>query len=104
MQIFADIQQLIVVFLGLLAVGVEVYALAHAARQRPDAFVAAGKKTKTFWLAALGIGLLVGLATFFNTLSLFGLIGVVIAGIYLGDVKPAIEQVIGRSQRGHGRW
>ena len=36
---------------------VGVYALVHAAMQRPDAYTATGKLTKPVWLAILGVSL-----------------------------------------------
>lgn len=101
MSVIADIQQLIVLVLGAIAVGVELYALIHAATQRADAFVAADKLTKPAWLGILAVALLLGVASF-GGLGLLGLLGVVAAGVYLADVKPAIAQVIGRSN--DNRW
>lgn len=101
MSVIASIQQLIVLVLGAIAVGVELYALVHAATQRADAFVAAGKLTKPIWLGILAVGLLLGIASF-GGLGLLGLLGVVAAGVYLADVKPAIAQVLGRSN--DNRW
>jgi len=37
------------------AVLLSVFGLVDALRHRPDAFTAAGKKTKNFWLAILGV-------------------------------------------------
>ena len=101
MSVIANIQQLIVLVLGAIAVGVELYALIHAATQRADAFVAAGKLTKPVWLGILAVGLLLGIASF-GGLGLLGLLGVVAAGVYLVYVKPAIAQVLGRSN--DNRW
>lgn len=101
MSVIASIQQLIVLVLGAIAVGVELYALIHAATQRADAFVAADKLTKPIWLGILAVALLLGIASF-GGLGLLGLLGVVAAGVYLADVKPAIAQVLGRSN--DNRW
>ena len=95
MQILSSIQGLIILGLGLLALGMEIYALAHAVPQRQDAFVAAGKKTKTFWVAALVIATLLGIAGF-GGFGLLSIIGIVVAGVYLADVRLAIDQVMGR--------
>lgn len=103
MSIIGDLQQVIVLVLGAIAFVVEVYALVHAARQRPDAFVAAGKQTKKFWVAALAVGALLGFAVLGRGLGLLAIIGIVVAGIYLADVKPAIQEVLRRSSGG-GRW
>lgn len=96
MQIIGQLQYWIILALGLLALAAEVYALSHAARQRSDAFTAAGKRTKTFWVAALVIATLLGFAVLGNGFGLLAIVGVVIAGVYLADVKPAIDAVMGR--------
>ncbi|CAM4153823.1 DUF2516 family protein [Janibacter anophelis] len=95
MQILSDVQGLIVLGLSLLALGAEVFALAHAVRQRQDAFPAAGKQTKTFWVAALVIATLMGIAAV-GGVGLLGIIAIVLAGVYLADVRPAIDEVLGR--------
>ena len=38
-----------------------IYALVHAAMQRPDAYTAVDKLTKPVWLVILGLGLLLAL-------------------------------------------
>lgn len=96
MQIISQIQGWIILGLGLLALFAEVYALVHAARQRPDAFVAAGKQTKTFWVVALVIATLLGFAVLGGGFGLLAIIGLVVAGVYLADVRPAIDSLMGR--------
>lgn len=95
MQILNSVQGLIVLVLGLLALGAEVFALVHAVRQRPDAFTAAGKKSKNFWVAALAIATLMGVAAL-GGIGFLAIIGIVIAGVYLADVRPAIDEILGR--------
>ena len=76
-------------------------------RECPDAFVAADKSTKNFWLFVVTVAMLVGFITVFSVLNLFGLLAVVGAAVYLADVKPALDRVMGRghSPEGpHGRW
>lgn len=106
MGIVGSLQQGILLVLGVIAFLVEVYALLHAVRQRPDAFVAAGKQTKNFWVAALALSALLGFAVMGTSMGmgLLAIIGIVIAGIYLADVKPRLEEAIGRGQRHGGRW
>lgn len=81
-----------VLFWAVLAV--TVYAFVHAARQRPDAYTAAGKLTKPVWLAILGVAALLSLV--------LGVTGVVIAavaaGVYLADVRPKLLEVQGKSR------
>jgi energy-converting hydrogenase Eha subunit A len=71
-----------------------VYALVHAALQRPDAYTAAEKLTKPVWLVILGVGVLLAL--------LLGITGVAIAavaaGVYLVDVRPKILEIQGKSR------
>lgn len=96
MQIISEIQGWIILGLGLLALGVEIYALVHAVRQRPDAFTAAGKQSKVFWVAALAIASLLGFAVLGGGFGILAIIGIVVAGVYLADVRPAIDTVMGR--------
>ena len=51
----SSVQGVVVMVLGLLALGAEVFALVDALWPRPDAFIAAGKRTKNFWLLVLGV-------------------------------------------------
>ncbi|MFZ1287681.1 MAG: DUF2516 family protein [Candidatus Phosphoribacter sp.] len=83
-------QSLIVLVLWVVALGAEVLALVDAVRHRPDAFVAAGKRSKTFWVAILGVAVAVGFVT--SVLSMFGVIAFVAAAVYLADVRPALAQ------------
>lgn len=103
-SLVSDIQSVILLGLGVIALAVELYALVHAVRQRPDAFVAAGKQSKTFWVVALAVAALLGFAVLGAGLGLLAIIGIVVAGVYLADVKPAIEEVLGRGGRSSGRW
>ena len=103
-------QGYVMLVLSLAAFGVEVFALVDALRRRPDAYVAAGKRTKNFWLGVTGVATLLG----FVSIGGFGflmIIGVVAAGVYLADVRPALIQVEGnrggrdhRHQGPYGPW
>lgn len=95
MQLFTSVQATIVLVLSLLALGAEVFALLHAVRQRADAFTATSKQSKTFWVAALAIATLMGVASV-GGVGLLGIIGIVVAGVYLADVRPAIDEILGR--------
>ena len=64
-----------------------------ALRHRPDAFVAAGKRTKNFWMILLLVAVVLGVVTLFNVLNMFGLIGFIAAAVYLADVRPALRRV-----------
>jgi hypothetical protein len=71
-----------------------VYALVHAALQRPDAYTAADKLTKPVWLVILCVGVLLALV-----LGITGVaIAAVAAGVYLVDVRPKILEIQGKSR------
>ncbi|MFG2736907.1 DUF2516 family protein [Streptomyces carpaticus] len=88
---------------GLLMLGLlilSVYALVHAALQREDAYRAADKQTKPFWLVILGVS--VAAQLILPGMLLLTLAGTVAAIVYIVDVKPAITGVGGRGGRGGG--
>lgn len=90
-------QQFVMLALTLVALVIEAYALIHAVRTRPDAFEAAGKRTKNFWMAVTGVAVLLGFVSL-GGLGLLAIIGVVAAGVYLADVRPAVDAVQGRGR------
>lgn len=100
-------QGYVMLVLTLAALAIEVFAFVHALRTRPDAFVAAGKRTKQFWMAVTGVAILLGFVSL-GGLGLLAILGVVAAGVYLADVRPAVETVQGRGNSSHqgpyGPW
>ncbi len=106
MQILDHLQSWIVLALSVAALGVEVFALVDCLRRRPDAFTAAGKRTKNFWLLVTVVAVLLGVVAL-GGLGLLAIIAIVAAGVYLADVKPALDQVMGRGtgrQGPYGPW
>jgi hypothetical protein len=103
MDAFGTLQGTLLLVLSVLALGAEIFALVDALRHRADAFVAAGKRTKTFWLAILGVALALGIIGF-GGLGFVSLIGFVAAAVYLADVRPALRQVSGRGRRNDGPY
>ncbi|MGW4383307.1 DUF2516 family protein [Kitasatospora sp. NPDC004531] len=80
----------------------KVFAFVDAAIRREDAYRAADKKTKGFWLVVLGLALGADLLFGANPVSgLLVLVGLVAAIVYVVDVRPAIKLVTGG--RGGGR-
>ena len=83
-------------------------AFVNALRFRPDAYTAAGKRSKVFWCVLTGVSMLLGFLSLpypigrGGTSMLFMIIGVVIAGIFLADVLPALKSVMRRAQG--NRW
>ena len=99
-----SLQGIVTLLLGLAAFAAEVFALVDALRHRPDAYLAAGKRTKQFWTIVLGVAALLGFVSI-GTFLLFsiGIIAIVGAGIYLADVRPALQRVSGAGRGGQQR-
>ncbi|GAA0611630.1 hypothetical protein GCM10009547_12090 [Sporichthya brevicatena] len=96
--------------LGTLALfALHLYAFLDCLIRPTNAFVAAGKKTKQFWLILTGVAsgctLLLSNVTF-----TFVIAATVIALIYILDVRPAVQTYRGprggggRKPRGTGGW
>ncbi|MCF3125280.1 DUF2516 family protein [Streptomyces arenae] len=88
-------------FMWLLSLALIVFsgfALIDAAVRREDAYRAADKKTKPFWLIILGLAFVVNLL--FPILSFLPIIGLVATIVYMVDVRPAIQQITGGGRRG----
>ncbi len=100
MTLYSGFQSIVLLGLGVVALGSEVFAFVDAMRNPEGAFAAAGKRTRTFWLLVTGVATLIGFVTLFNPLNLFGLAAFVGAAVYLADVRPALRQVRGLGGRG----
>ncbi len=70
-----------------------LFSLGHALRVRSDAFTAAGKQSKVFWGALLGVSLILRL-TISSPLDLFGVIASIAAIVYIVDVRPALNEIL----------
>lgn len=97
-----SMQSLVALVLGLLAAGMQAWALIDALITRPDAFAAAGKRTKGFWVAITGVAAAIGFVFFADPFNIFSLLAIVAAAIYLTDVRPAVKSMRGRRGRGNG--
>jgi hypothetical protein len=84
--------------LNLVILVVELFAFVNCATQRADAFSAVGSISKGGWLALTGGALLFTLLLGF--FSLFGMIAVAAALVYLLDIRPALRDAVD----GHGPW
>lgn len=110
---FTTLQLLVILVLSVLALGLEVFALIDCLTRKPDAFVSAGKLTKQLWLIILAVATAFGfialpppLGIGFNILGLLSIAGVVAAGVYITDVRPAVRGTTGRGGRSgpYGPW
>ncbi|MGH3544862.1 MAG: DUF2516 family protein [Mycobacteriales bacterium] len=72
---------------------VVVWAFAHCARQRSDAFTAVGTLSKGAWLLIMAGSAAMSLLLSFLSM-LFGLVALTAGLIYLLDVRPAIKDAI----------
>ena len=105
MNLIGSAQGTVALVLSVAILGMEIFAFVDAARHQPGAYLAAGKRTKQIWLIVTGVAMLLGFLTLGNPLTLFALLGVVGAGIYLADVRPALQSVGGHhSGRGRDTW
>lgn len=93
------IQAWIFRIISIVLLGVEIWAFVNAVRYRPDAYIAASKRTKGFWSALTGIALFLGiLGILGSSMFILTLAAIVIAGIFLADVLPALRAVMSRAQ------
>lgn len=100
-----QIQAGISLVLGIVLFAMEVFAAIEAVRARGDAYRAAGKLTKNLWVAITVICAVLGFLTIANPLSIFGILGVVGAAIFLADVRPALHRIVGKGSKGpFNRW
>ncbi|MEW1722771.1 DUF2516 family protein [Streptomyces sp. NPDC093109] len=81
--------------LALLSLGMVIFAvvaLFFAAAAREDAYRAADKQTKMFWLIILGVTVAVDLLLSMLFLQLAGLVATI---VFMVDVRPALKAVSG---------
>lgn len=104
-----QLQGTVALVLGVVLFAMQLFALVDCIRQRSDAFTAAGKLSKPAWLAITGAACLLGFLTILSPLNIFEIAAVVAAGVYLADVRPALQQVTGKARGNnasgpYGRW
>ena len=91
MSLFA-LPSLIMAAVSLAMFVAQAFAFVDAVSHRPDAYVAADKLTKKAWLIILGLGVAAHML-FWSPLSLFNLMGIVAAIVYIVDVRPALRSL-----------
>ncbi|WP_031089263.1 DUF2516 family protein [Streptomyces sp. NRRL WC-3549] len=95
LEAFGSFLQLI--FLAMLVLA--VVALVFAATAREDAYRAADKQKKSFWLIILGITVVVNL---FIPILFLQIAGVIASIVFMVDVRPALKAVSGGGNRRGG--
>ncbi len=88
--------------LSTVVLALAVFAFVDAAFRREDAYRAAGKKTKPFWLIVLGLAVVVNLL-FSGLLSILTIAGLIASIVYIVDVRPALRQLTGGGNGGARR-
>jgi hypothetical protein len=71
-----------------------IWAFIDCLRRRPDAFPAIGRQTKNIWLALTGGAVLVSFLGF-SPIGMLGIAAIVIAAVYLLDIRPRIVEITG---------
>jgi uncharacterized membrane protein YoaK (UPF0700 family) len=90
-----DIESWVSFVIFIAAAAMELFALCDSIVRRADAYTATDKLSKPAWVLILALAVLTCIA-FRSPVSIFGIFGVIAAGIYLADVRPALRQVTGR--------
>lgn len=85
--------------ISLVVLGMAVFALIDAAMRREDAYRAASKQTKPFWVIILGVTVAVNVFLGIIFLQIIGLIATI---VYIVDVRPAVKEVTGGGPRRSG--
>ena len=83
-----DPSNLLLFVLGLVVLGLKLWALVDACIRPAPAYEAAGKLNKIAWIAILAAAVLLGGG---DVLGLLGLLGTIAAIVYLVDVRPAVS-------------
>ncbi len=87
--------------LALVGVALAGFSFVHALLMHSASFTAAEKRSKGFWLAITGIAAALAFLGIPPPLGiggnlLFSLAGLIGGGIYLADVRPAVQRAGGR--------
>jgi hypothetical protein len=78
----------------------ELFAFVNCLTQRADAFLVVGRIPKGGWLAMTGGALLVTVLFGGLAKSFLGFFAVIVAGVYLLDLRPALREAVD----GTGSW
>ncbi|HSA52729.1 MAG TPA: DUF2516 family protein [Yinghuangia sp.] len=78
----------------------KLFCLVDASVRREDAYRAADKNKKMFWVVILAVAVVWNFF-FLSLINILSIAGLIAAIVYMVDVRPALKQVDGR--RGGGR-
>lgn len=77
--------------ISLVLLAMAVFAFIDGAMRRTDAYTAASKQTKPFWLIILGLTIPANIFM----LSILQIAGLIATIVYIVDVRPALKQITG---------
>jgi hypothetical protein len=93
----ANVQSLVLLILGVGALGLTGFAAFDVLRRKAPLFPHVGRLTKPVWMGILIAAFLISIVYFGSpgTLGILNVIGVVAAGVYLAEVRPKLRQIDG---------
>lgn len=92
---FGNVQDLVLLAIWVITLAVKAYAAVDCIRRPAAAFPAVGRQSKVLWLILTVLAALTGVLPNL-TLSIFGIAGIVIALVYLFDVRTRIIDITNR--------
>lgn len=87
-----DIEYYVDLFLWYATLGIAAFACGDALIRKDAYFVAAEKQNKAFWLLILAVFLALRILQH-NPQHVLNLIGIVVAFVYLADVRPVLRSM-----------
>ncbi|MGI8308763.1 MULTISPECIES: DUF2516 family protein [Saccharopolyspora] len=87
----------ILTIIWIAGIPVGVFAFAHAALQRADAFTAVDKLNKLAWMGITGAAALVLIFSMQGPYTIIWIAGLVASLVYIVDVRPKVKEIQGRS-------
>jgi hypothetical protein len=94
-DIITPVQSVINLVIWVACMGTTLYALVHSIAQRADAFTAAGKLSKPAWMAINAGALLLAVVSWGDVRTIFLIVAITAALVYIVDVRPAVREVSG---------
>jgi hypothetical protein len=92
---FGAVQGFVILVVWVVTLGLKGFAFIDCLRRPSAAFPAVSRQSKVLWMILTGLALLLGLLPSF-TLNLFGLAGIVVALVYVFDVRQRIINITRR--------
>ncbi|MFZ8910676.1 MAG: DUF2516 family protein, partial [Candidatus Nanopelagicales bacterium] len=92
--VFDLTQNLVITVLWVVFGVVKIWAFVDCVRRPAQAFPAVGRVSKLLWLLLTGIAMLTGFIPGL-TLGIIGIAGIVVALVYLFDVRVRIAELMG---------